>query len=204
MSDLAVVIIASERRRTTTFLRCLESALAAEPAELVVVAPFPVEAKDVRSYVVPDITRTTIDALVKRDVGTCATTSPNICYLCDDHALSPDFGKVFEEVYAEQNWSAIVPARYCYQPGAEEKTWLSVGQDRGYIGGHCGIFRRYWVTRELPWAAGPHNRNWDFFHSQELKKRGARIAYAFQDLAVCDLEPDARPWDTFNLPAELL
>ena len=194
MSDLAVVIIASERRRTTTFPEVLESVRIAEPAEIVVVGEFPVEAQGIRSYVMEPMLHNTIDALVKRDIGTLATQSPNICYLCDDHMLRPDFAKVFEECYAELNWSALCPARYCFKPGEDVKTWLNVGQDLGYIGGHCGIYRRHWVTRELPWSAGPHHRNWDLFYHQRLKQRGASIAYAHQDLAVMDIEPGATPW----------
>lgn len=194
MSELAFVIIASEKRRTSTLPLVIESVRAQDYGEVVVVAEFPVEAQGVRSYVMEPMLHNTIDALVKRDIGTLVTEAPNICYLCDDHALSPDFSQVFLACYLEQNWSALAPARYCYKPGETAKTWLNVGQDQGYIGGHCGIYRRHWVTRELPWSAGPHHLNWDLLHTQRLKQRGATIGYAFQDLAVADLEPGARPW----------
>ncbi len=197
MPELAFVIVASEKRRTTTFERVLESVRMQEYGEVVVVADFPVEAKDVRSYLVTPITKTTIDALVKRDVGTCATTAPNICYLCDDHVLAPGFAQAFLENYLELDWSILAPSRFAERDGTHIP--LNTGEKCGwakipYAGGHCAIYRRFWVTRVLPWSAGPHHRNWDFFHSNLLVQRGATIAYAGPDLAVEDIE-GARPWD---------
>jgi hypothetical protein len=194
MSDLAVVIIASEKRRTSTFPTVLESVRAAEPDEIAVVADFPCEAKGVRSYMMAPMLFNTIDALVKRDIGTLVTQSPNVCYLCDDHILRPDFVTVFRDRYRDRDWSALAPARYCIKPGEDTPTWLNVGQDLGYIGGHCGIYRRYWVTQVLPWSAGPHNLNWDLHYNHALRQRGMTITYAHQDLAVMDIEPGARPW----------
>lgn len=192
MSELAFVVIASERRRTSTFPQVLTSVLAQEYGEVVVIADFPVEAKGVRSYVVPAITRTTIDALMKRDVGTVTTTAPNICYLCDDHQLAPDFADAFLNTYIERDWSVLVPSRFAMRDG--EKTWLNVGRDKRYAGGHCAIYRRYWVTREVPWLTAPHNLNWDLYHSHEITKRGTTITYADQDLVVEDLDLEAVPW----------
>ncbi len=197
MPELAFVIIASEKRRTTTFERVLESVRGQEYGEVVVVADFPVEAKGVRSYLVTPITRTTIDALVKRDVGTCATTAPNICYLCDDHVLAPAFAHNFLTTYLDRDWSVLAPSRFAERDGT--RIPLNTGETCGwakspYAGGHCAIYRRYWVTRVLPWSAGPHHRNWDLLHSAALRALGATITYAGTDLAVEDIE-GVRPWD---------
>lgn len=191
---LAVVIIASEKRRTTTFPQVLESVREAAPDEIVVVADFPCEAKGVRTFYMQPMLRNTIDALVKRDIGTLVTESENICYLCEDHCIQPDFAEVFREKYADLPWSALVPSRYCYKPGSDERTWLNVGQEQGYVGGHCGIYRRHWVTSVLPWSAGPHNLNWDLYHSHALVRLGAKLAYADRDLTVNDLDLGDFPW----------
>jgi hypothetical protein len=68
--SFAVVVIGAEKRRESTFPRVLDSIRnqTQPPEEIVVVADFPVQAKGVRSLVVAPMTRTTVDALVKRDV----------------------------------------------------------------------------------------------------------------------------------------
>ena len=204
--SLAVVIIASEKRRESTFPLVLDSVRAQSPDEIVVVADFPCEAKGVRSFYVAPMTRTTIDALVKRDVGTVATSSDHICYLCDDHLLAPGFVDVFRDRY--EPWDMLCPARYTVRPNQDvavpwmgdyhtcargDRIWLNVGRDHSYIGGHCGIYSREIISK-LPWSAGPHHRNWDLLYSHELVKRGARLMYADTDLAVEDIEPGATPW----------
>lgn len=186
---LAVVIIASEKRRETTFPRVLESVLREQPNEIVVVADFPVTATGVRSFVVPPMTRTTVDALVKRDVGALATSSEHICYLSDDHALDCGFMDAF------RRWSTVpdilVPQRFCLN--GVSRTWLPVGQREGYAAGHCAIYNRDFIIK-LPWSASYHHPNWDVLHTMHLVKLGARISYGGQDLLVEDLEPEASPW----------
>ena len=189
--SLAVCVIASEKRRASTFPLVLESVRAQSPDEIVVVADFPCVAKGVRSFYVPALTRTTIDALVKRDVGTVATWSDYICYLTDDHILAPEFVDTFYEQYQAGEWDMLCPARYTVRD--QERIWLNVGKDHSYIGGHCGIYPRD-VIAHLPWSAGPHHRNWDLLYSHELVKCGARLMYADTDLAVEDIEPGATPW----------
>jgi hypothetical protein len=193
--SLAVVVIAHERRRETTFPRVLESVLREQPNEIVVVGDFPVEATGVRSFIVPPITRTTIDALVKRDVGHLVTHSEHICYLSDDHALAEGF------MDAYRLWSTVpdilVPSRFCWQPvpwPSKMKTWLEVGKREGYAAGHCAIYKR-WCGHALPWAASYHHPNWDVLHTRHLEKLGAHMAFADHDLAIEDLEPEARPWE---------
>ena len=189
--SLAVVIIASEPRRETTFPRVLDSVRDQHDGEIVVVADFPVVAKGVRGLVVPPMTRTTVDALVKRDVGWIATTADHILYLCDDHALDPDFIRCYLERWAfRTDWDICVPARYTDRD--LERIWLNVGRDNGYCGGHAGIFRRV-LGHFLPWSATHHHPNWDLIHSKQLISMGARLMYAENDLAVVDIE-GGTPW----------
>lgn len=192
--SLAVVVIASERRRETTFPHVLDSVRLQVPGaeEIVVVADFPVAASGVRSLVVPPMTRTTCDALVKRDVGWMATTADHILYLTDDHALDTDFVQRYLERYAfRTDWDILVPARYCHRE--LERVWLNVGRDYSYCSGHAGIFRRV-LGQCLPWSATYHHPNWDVLHTHQLVAIGAKLMYAEQDLAVVDLEPEAEPW----------
>lgn len=189
--SLAVVVIASEKRRETTFRSVLESVLRQAPDEIVVVADFPCEAKGVRSLVVPAMLRNTIDALVKRDVGYMATTADHICYLCDDHELAPDFVRCYMERYANRpDWDLLVPSRYTVREGA--RIWLNVGRDLGYAGGHCSIESRV-LGYALPWAATLHDRLWDLIRSHQLVQLGARLMYADTDLSVVDIE-GGTPW----------
>jgi hypothetical protein len=189
--SLAVVIIASEKRRETTFIRCLESVIAQQPDEIVVVADFPVGAKGVRSLVVPPMTRTTVDALVKRDVGWIATQSDSICYLCDDHRLDENFVQAFKE-YEKADWGVLVPSRLCYHNGTPVQ--LNVGQKEGYAGGHCAIYRRVCGFLQ-PWSATSHHPNWDVIHTMQLKKLGVLVGYASLGLAVEDLVSEDKPWE---------
>ena len=190
--SLAVVVIASEKRRETTFPRVLDTVRSQSPDEVVVVADFPVTASGVRSLVVPAMTRTTCDALVKRDVGWMATTADHILYLTDDHALDPDFVQRYLERYAfRSDWDILVPARHCIHH--MERVWLNTGRDYSYCAGHAGLFRRV-LGHCLPWSATHHHPNWDVIHTHQLIAMGAKLMYAEQDLSVVDLEPEAEPW----------
>ena len=190
--SLAVCVIASEKRRESTFPAVLDSVRAQSPDEIVVVADFPCEAKGVRSLMVPPMTRTTCDALVKRDVGWMATSSQHILYLTDDHALDPNFVERYLDRYAfRPDWDILVPARYTHRD--MERVWLNVGRDHSYCGGHAGLFRRV-LGCVLPWAATLHHPNWDVIHTKQLVAAGAKLVYAENDLAVVDLEPEAQPW----------
>lgn len=190
--SLGVVIIGSEKRRETTFPACLESVRAQAPDQIVVVSEFPVVAKGVRSLVVPPMTRTTNDALVKRDVGWLATTTDHVLFLCDDHALDADFKRVYLAHYAERpDWDILAPSRYCLRDG--DRTWLAMGRDHGYVGGHGGIYHR-WCSVLMPWAATHHHPNWDVIHTKQLVEMGARLLYAATDLAIVDLIPEDMPW----------
>ena len=189
--SLAVVIIASEKRRLTTFPRCLDSVVAQRPDEIVVVADFPHAQSGVRSFRVEPMLRNTIDALVKRDVGWVGTTADAVCFLCDDHELAPNFVATYLEKYHRRGWSILGPQRYTDRP--EKRYWLNIGEREGYVGGHCVIVTRG-AGKLLPWSAAPHHPNWDLLWTQQMIWMGAKLAYAQQDLAVEDIEPGATPW----------
>jgi hypothetical protein len=189
---LAVVIVAGPHRLDTCLPEVVQSVLDQEPDEVLLIGDH-VGCNDPRVRVlnVAPLTRTTLDALVKRDVGFVATTSQNICYLADDHKLAPDFVAHFRERYAEREWDLLAPSRFTIR--AQQVYNLNMGKDMGYIGGHCGIYRRE-ILRRVPWSASRHHPNWDVWHSHDLVKAGGRLVYADIDLAVEDVEPGSRPW----------
>src|SRR5262245_15648515 len=89
---LAVVIIAGPSRLDTCLPEVVRSVVEQNPDEVLLIGDnIRTYGDAVRTLNVEPMTRTTIDALVKRDVGFVATTSQNICYLADDHKLAPDF-----------------------------------------------------------------------------------------------------------------
>lgn len=147
------------------------------------------EAGDGYRYLhVPDLTKSTNDALVKRDVGTVATEADVLVYLCDDHSLHWDFLNQLRQT--PSGWDAIIPSRWTQHPTLG-RIRIPMG-DPEYCGGHAGIFRR-WVIRARPWTAMPHHRNWDVLASQEQAKLGARW-HVVPQIQIEDLEPQAEPW----------
>ena len=83
---VACIVIASAKRSQLLDEQVLPSVLAADFAEVAVVGDFH-PGRGYRYLHVPPLTQTTTDALVKRDVGTLATTAPWVFYLSDDHAV---------------------------------------------------------------------------------------------------------------------
>src|SRR5258705_13359524 len=63
------------------------------------------------------LTGSTIDALFKRDVGTVATSSDYLFYICDDHRIHPDFSHDLAEFLESHPdlgpKDIIVPGRFC-------------------------------------------------------------------------------------------
>lgn len=189
--SLAVVVIASEKRKDLLSI-ILDSIFPQQPEELVVVGDFAATAVgNWRYFKVEPITRTTIDALVKRDVGWAATESDAVLFLSDDHRVPPDFLAVYRDRYEDCEWDMLCPSRYTKR--GDVAIPLNMGRDQGYIGGHAGIYRRR-CAQLLPWSAGPHHLNWDVLHTRALVAKGASLQYADPDLAVEDIEPGATPW----------
>jgi hypothetical protein len=188
--SLAVVIISSAKR-LNLLSTIVESVAAQNPDELLVVSDC-IEDAGFPFFTVAPITRTTIDALIKRDAGWAATTSDAVLFLCDDHRLDPHLLDVYRTKYEPRNdWDILCPQRYTVRGHAIIP--LNVGQAEGYVGGHAGIYRRR-CAQLLPFTAGPHDLNWDVGHTHQLVAKGARLVYADQDLSVEDIEPGAEPW----------
>lgn len=220
---VACVIIASATRRGLVFDRVLPSVLKQGFDEVVLVHDWlqhPLWADgggawlDVR---VSPIARNTRDALLKRDAGTLATTSPTLVYLCDDHALAPNFLAELREVLDEP-WDVLVPNRYTQSSalGKDDmgnlgsadsvrfhhpagRVLLNMGEREGYCAGHAGVFRRY-LVEACPWmsfayGAWEYVRCWDVNSSAEHQRRGARYVFKPRSgIAVEDLEPERQPW----------
>ena len=211
MTSVACIIIASEPRKGLVFDAVLPSVLRQGFDEVVLVHDWPhntfyIEGKwrDVR---VGPVQRNTLDALLKRDAGTLATTSKIIVYLCDDHALAPNFLTELRSVLAE-DWDVLVPNRYTLErtAGAHSDVGilhqLNTGEAERYCGGHAMVVRRE-LVEALPWmsfAYGPweHTRVWDVTHSHELQRRGANFVWRPRSgIAIEDLEPkDPRHYAT--------
>lgn len=182
---LAVVVIASEKRMNSTFPLVMESVIAEQPDEIVCVADFHC-AGNWRHIMVPAFTRTTIDALIKRDVGLVATRSDHIMYLSDDHKLAPGFVEAWGSTpYAD----IVVPTRFCVHKGQNIK--LNMGEATRYCAGHGGMFHRS-CGHLLPWTACIPHRNWDVIHSHHLVANGCTIHYA-DKLFIEDIE-GGTPW----------
>lgn len=189
--SLACVIIAHARRKQLVLDTILPSVVDQGFAQ-VIVAGACEPGFGYRHLNIPDITKTTNDALVKRDVGALAAGDVDaVLFLSDDHALDPDFHAIFQERYAGRPWDVLVPSRYTVRDG--ERIYLNVGEDQHYAGGHGAIYRRASLAA-CPFSAGPWHPNWDVLHSHWQQQCGFLYQYAEKDLAIIDEEKGAQPW----------
>src|SRR6185295_9328689 len=131
---------------------------------------------------VPDMTKTTIDALIKRDVGTVATKSDWLFYLSDDHAVV-SVGATLKGFPAP----IVCPRRSC-----DGHPHLNMGFSEGYIAGHGGLFHRT-LVQARPWTSMPHDRVWDVLSTKIYRQMGAPFVH---DPAwhIVDLTPETEPW----------
>jgi hypothetical protein len=184
--SLAIVVVASEKRMNSTFPAVMQSVINEQPDEIVCVADFHC-AGNWRHIMVPAFTRTTIDALIKRDVGFVATQSDTVMYLSDDHCLCPGFVQAFRD--REQEWDILVP----YRCALKDEKWieLNMGEATRYCAGHGGLYKRR-CGHILPWTATIPHPNWDVIHTHHLLANGAVMKYA-DDLLIQDIE-GGTPW----------
>ena len=189
--SVACIIIAGGHRTRLIDEKILPSVLPQRFDEVLVVGEHHPDGDAYRYLHVPDLTKTTTDALVKRDVGTVATDAQTLVYLSDDHGLAPDFLATLRTAAVE--WDVVVPSRWCRGPTGEAIR-LNMGATEllPYCGGHAGIFRR-WVIQARPWSAMPHDRLWDLLASQIQQELGARFLHVPQ-VAIEDLTPETSPW----------
>jgi hypothetical protein len=196
---IACIVIATERRRTQVERVIVPNIWLQDFDEVVVVGDWthtPRPHSIVYKYhCVAPLTRTTIDALVKRDIGTLCTTADIIVYLNDDHKLHPGFGAALRAVLDEPlQWDVIVPNRLVAREEGSVLSPLNNGERGGYCGGHAGVFRRDVVTHR-PWSTYEHHRNWDALISQRQISVGVRFIWSPRDeLSIIDIEPKNEPW----------
>lgn len=212
LSKIACIVIAGGKRRQLLDQKILPS-IPQTFDDILVVGEH--HAGDGYSYLhVPDMLRTTTDALIKRDVGSLATNADILCYLSDDHGMHWDFLTQLRAIESGP-WDAIMPARYCTVAG--EEIPLNMGQSPAlpsvahpgqaiivagqywrngvtvdYLGGHAGVFRRS-VIQARPWTTMPHDRVWDVLASKEQMRAGARFVFA-PNIKVEDFEIEGKPW----------
>jgi hypothetical protein len=189
VTTVACIVITHGARPMELRERCVESAVQQGFDECVVVGDFR-EGDGFRYLPVPDITRTTLDALVKRDCGTVATTADVLVYLSDDHALGAGFVSGLRAIVNDQ-WDVVVPMRWVEHP-TRGPIHIPNGAEDCYCAGHAGVFRRS-VVQHTPWTAQPHHPNWDVLASQNQMAAGFTFALA-PGLAIQDLTPETSPW----------
>lgn len=191
--SIACALIVSEKRSEFAKEHILPTLLTQGFDEVVAVGDF-WSGDGYRHLLVPPITRTTIDALIKRETALSATKSEVIVYICDDHRLSANFGLVLRENYLKDDkWGYLIPNRFCIRDG--KFVTLNMGASEFYCGGHAGIFRRE-ALRAVPWMVAPHDPPylWDKWHSHMLNAQGFHGREAGGDLLIEDIEPLGRPW----------
>lgn len=201
---VACAVIASEQRWPLVRDHILPSVLPQGFDEVVVVGDG-VIGTGYHFLHVPPITKTTVDALVKRDVAALATTSDWLVYLCDDHRLAPGFLAKLRGLVETTFMPILVPARFTVRCRGEGHCHETIDLNSGapdwfggpdYCGGHAGVYPRA-ALRAYPWSCAPHDLNWDLTHSRGFQARGFQIVRA-PELRVEDIEyyvnPASEPW----------
>lgn len=209
-------IIVSAKRAQLVAEEILPTILRTQPDQVLVVGDLASWRNGVVGYLhVPDMTHSTNDALIKRDVAALACTSEWIAYFSDDHKPDENFGTRLRwptdwqmgaprKLCDKPHIDVYVPARYAGQPGEHYGERLNNGEASEYIpsvdtaighycGGHAGVYRLSLIQR-MPWTAGPHHREWDLLQSRRHMDAGAKYCWTDQ-LKVWDIEPNARPWE---------
>ena len=184
----ACIIIASQKRERLLNDIIIPSVLAIPFHEVVVVGDYH-RGAGYRYLAVPSLSGTTNDALVKRDVGTLATSAEWLFYLSDDHAVR-GVGTT------PWHWLDIgVPTRFCTVEGVRLPLNMGMNpQDPNapYCPGHAGLFNRKLIQLH-PWSSQPHDRLWDLLSSRSLVAFGARLGCQI-GWEIEDMETDAKPW----------
>ncbi len=192
MSVACIIIAGSGGRTPLLDAISIPAALRAGFDEVVVVGTYH-EGDGYRYLHVPDITKTTLDALIKRDVGTLATSAEWLFYLADDHTWAADSQTLTRLPFASND--IIVPGRWC--DGYSQPYTLNMGlhlndPNRPYCAGHGGFFRRSLIAAR-PWTTMPHHPNWDLLATRIQLAMGARLYY-HDEPTIKDIEPQAQPW----------
>jgi hypothetical protein len=185
---LACVVVAGQGTRADLIDNAILPSLAGFD-EVVVVGTHH-EGPGYRYLYIPDLTKTTNDALVKRDVGALAVRADTILFLSDDHAVEHGFAAGVRELH-DQPWDVIVPSRWVIHP-EHGRIRIPNGEENQYCSGHGGVFKRR-VLMARPWSAQQHHRNWDLIASREQQGLGFRFL-SWPEIGIRDLEPEREPW----------
>lgn len=185
---IACIVIAGGKREKLLDEIVMPSVIGQSFDEVVVVGPYH-SGNGYRHLLVPPMTRTTNDALVKRDVGLMATTSEYAVFLCDDHKLDPFFCIALKDKPLGRR-SIGVPVRITNR--GPKVIYLNTGFKDAYCGGHAMVVHRT-AIQEVPFTVAPHHRNWDVLHSQMLTARGFELVQ-LDDCIIEDVEENAKPW----------
>lgn len=187
MTSIACVIIADGRRKELLDARVIPSVVSQGFNEVVVVGDHH-SGDGYRHLPVRGIFHNTFDALIKRDVGTTATRSDWVLFLCDDHALAPDFGDRLD-INEWRHTGIGVPQRFTMYEGSRIQLPMGLPD---YCGGHAGLFHRHCI-QDFPHCLGPWHPNWDAIRSQVHVQRGYQLV-SLPDCFIEDLQPQDRPW----------
>lgn len=190
---IACIVVAGGKRRNLLNLTILPALVAEGFDDLLVVGEHRADDRW-RYFHVPDLTKTTNDALVKRDIGTLATEADILVYLSDDHMVLPGFAEELRDMIARPiaEWDVLVPSRWSDHP-QDGRIRIPNGEENKYCAGHGGVFRRRVVTRR-PWTTYPHHRLWDLLISHQQLSDGVRYL-CYPRLRILDCEPEAQPWN---------
>lgn len=193
MTTIACVVIADGRRKELLDTKVLPSLVSQGFDEVVVVGDHH-SGEGYRHLPVRGIFNNTLDALIKRDVGMVATDCEWVLFLCDDHALAPEFVRYLRLQQATDRrfdgTTAIgVPQRFTMYEGSRIELPMGLPD---YCGGHAGVFHRSCI-QDFPHCLGPWHPNWDAIRSQVHVQRGYRLV-SLPDCFIQDLEPEAHPW----------
>ena len=159
-----------------------------------------------------------VDALAQRQAGFERSTGDWIVFQHDDHLLDNHIGDSgltgLERtigVGMNPNLGVLVPARHTRLRNVNGEKLFSgeakYGTDsiedcegqswpvplaRGYISGHCAIYRRE-VLEACPWGDVDKVFSWDVQHTAQIREAGFSINWS-DALRCYDIEAGARPW----------
>lgn len=120
------------------------------------------------------------DALWQREIGARYATGNVLIFGHDDHALHGDWWD-FLKWPEWDSWDLLIPKRIHGITGTE----LTNGKDKGYMGGHVLVMKR-WLWAEVPWTACD-TIFWDVSMTRLWKEAGGKLVYA-DDLVHADVE----------------
>lgn len=194
MTTVACIVVASQHRRQLLDEKVVPSVVSQGFEECVVVGDYH-SGEGFRHLPVKPLFGNTCDALVKRDVGTLATSSEWLVFLCDDHALAPDFLRWlrFSFFRGLTETTIGVPSRFCVRDGETIPLNMGIpGYPGGdYCGGHAGVYHRSCI-QDFPHCLGPWHPNWDYYRSRVHVSRGFSLVQ-LPDCLIEDVDPNTDP-----------